>query len=241
MNIEKIEKFQTLIVGIVVSLAMLVGISIVTTSISQNIITVTGSAYEVVKSDSGTLEFEINVKSQTKQESYKEMQRQIAVVKSYLTKKNIKNIDVKTINGYYVYKRDSRTGYDTGVIDYYNMSQPVKIASDNVELIQNLSTDISSLVNDGIDINVFAPSYNYSKLGDLKVSLLEKASIDAKNRASSMLKPTHNKISKITSVRMGVYQITPEDSTNVSDGGINDTSTIYKKVTAVANVSFKIK
>ena len=35
--------------------------------------------------------------------------------------------------------------------------------------------------------------------------------------------------------------ITPVDSTNVSDMGINDTSTIDKKVTAVANVTFRIK
>ena len=56
-----------------------------------------------------------------------------------------------------------------------------------------------------------------------------------------MLKPTRNSVGKIQSVKMGVYQITPVDSTNVSDMGINDTSTIDKKVTAVANVSFKIK
>ena len=40
---------------------------------------------------------------------------------------------------------------------------------------------------------------------------------------------------------MGVFQITPEDSTNVSDSGISDTSTIKKKVTSVANVTFRIK
>ena len=56
-----------------------------------------------------------------------------------------------------------------------------------------------------------------------------------------MLKPTHNSVGKIQAVRMGVYQITPVDSTNVSDMGINDTSTIDKKVTAVANVTFRIK
>ena len=56
-----------------------------------------------------------------------------------------------------------------------------------------------------------------------------------------MLKPSHNRVGKISAVRMGVYQITPVDSTNVSDSGINDTSTIDKKVTAVANVVFKVK
>ena len=76
---------------------------------------------------------------------------------------------------------------------------------------------------------------------DLKVELLEEATNDAKERASAMLKATHNKVGKIQSVKMGVFQITDVDSTNVSDMGINDTSTIDKKVTAVANVVFKIK
>lgn len=90
-------------------------------------------------------------------------------------------------------------------------------------------------------MNVYPANYSYSKLGDLKVKLLEKASTDAKNRATSMLKPTHNRVGRIQSVRMGVYQITPVDSTDVSDNGISDTSTIDKKVTAVATVAFKIK
>lgn len=239
--LEKIEKFQTLIVGLIVSLALLIGTFAVISSMSKNVITVTGSASEIVKSDSGSLEFDISVKAPSRQSAYEQMQKNLKVVKEYLAEKNIKEVEVKPISGYYTYKRDSRTGYDTGVIESYNMSQPLKISADDVELIQNISIDISGLVNQGVDVNVYSPSYNYSKLGDLKVSLLEKASIDAKDRAKAMLKPTHNSISTISSVRMGVYQITPVDSTNVSDGGINDTSTIYKKVTAVANVAFKIK
>ena len=71
--------------------------------------------------------------------------------------------------------------------------------------------------------------------------MLEKASQDAKQRAAAMLKATHNHVGKIQSVHMGVFQITPEDSTNVSDSGISDTSAIKKKVTSVANVTFRIK
>ena len=71
--------------------------------------------------------------------------------------------------------------------------------------------------------------------------MLEKASQDAKQRAIAMLKATHNRVGKIQSVQMGVFQITPEDSTNVSDYGISDTTSINKKVTSVANVTFRVK
>ncbi len=75
----------------------------------------------------------------------------------------------------------------------------------------------------------------------MKVELLKDATTDAKDRAVAMLKATHNRPGKIEALQMGVFQITPVDSTNVSDMGINDTSTIDKKVTAVANVVFRIK
>ena len=56
-----------------------------------------------------------------------------------------------------------------------------------------------------------------------------------------MLSATGNHVGKISSVKMGVFQITPSDSTDVSDSGYSDTTAIEKKVTAVANVTFKIK
>lgn len=238
--LEKVEKFQVLSVGLLIGLALVISTKMVASTISKNVISVTGSAYEIVKSDSGSLSFDITAKRTTKQEAYSAIQSQIKIVEEYLKNKQISDIEIKTINGYYTYKRDFNGAY-TNIPEAYNLSQPMTIKSNNVELIKEISNDITSLINKGVDINVFSPSYDYSKLPELKVTLLEKASNDAKNRAASMLKPTHNSVGKIQSVRMGVYQITPVDSTSVSDMGINDTSSIDKKVTAVANVSFKIK
>lgn len=129
----------------------------------------------------------------------------------------------------------------TNDVAYYNLSQPIVIKSNDVQKIKEVSTDIQSLLDKGIDINVTSTQYFYSKLADLKVDLLKDATKDAKDRATGMLKATHNRPGKIQSVNMGVFQITPLDSTDVSDMGINDTSTIDKKVTAVANVVFRIK
>ncbi len=238
--LEKVEKLQVILTGVIVTFAILISVKVISSSISQDVITTTGSAYEIVKSDSGTINFEINVKAPNKQLAHKVMQGQISEVKKYLANKKLTDIEIKTTNGFYTYKRDSK-GIDTGVVDFYNMHQPMSARSTDVQLIKEVSTDIASLINQGIDINVWDVNYQYSKIGDLKVKLLEKAATDAKNRAISMLKPTGSSVGKVKSVRMGVYQITSVDSTDVSDGGINDTSSIDKKVTAVANVAFKIK
>lgn len=239
--LEKIEKLQILTVGLIIVIGILIASNSIITTLSGNSISVTGSAFEIVKSDSGSVSFNINVKRVNKQEAYGALQSQIKTVEKYLTDKKISKIERKNINGYYNYKRDERTGAYTNIPESYNLTQSMTIASDNVNLIKEISNDITGLITQGIDINVYGTSYSYSKLPELKVTLLEKASQDAKARATSMLKATGDKVGSIKSVRMGVYQITPVDSTDVSDMGINDSSTIDKKVTAVANITFRVK
>ena len=158
----------------------------------------------------------------------------------YLKAKGITDIDVKASNVWNSYKYNPN-GSMTNEIAYYNLSQQIVIKSNDVQKIKDISTDIQNLLDKGIDINVVSTQYFYSGLSDLKIKLLQEASADAKDRAAAMLKATHNRPGKIQSVNMGVFQITPVDSTNVSDMGINDTSTVEKKVTAVANVVFRIK
>ena len=185
----------------------------------------------------------MKVQAPTKVEAYKIMKSQMPLVEKYLLGKGIKkeSIEIKTYNGYFTYKYNTVARAYTNEVESYRLSQPFEVTSDDVNKIKEISLDIQNLLDRGIDININQTSYFYSKLSDLKVKLLEAATNDAKARASAMLKATNDKVGKIQSVKMGVFQITEIDSTSVSDMGINDTSTIDKKVTAVANVVFKVK
>ena len=239
---EKIEKFQLVWLALILAFGLIVSTNIVTRNVARDVISVTGSAYEIVQSDSARFEFEIVTRNPERAAAYALINKQIPEVISYLKSQGFsdENIEIKTANGYNTY-RYNPNGSMTNEIAYYNLSQPVVVKSDDVQKIKDVSIDIPGLISKGIEINTMNPQYYYSKLSDLKVKLLQDATTDAKQRASAMLKATHNRAGNIQSVKMGVFQITPVDSTSVSDMGINDTSTIDKKVTAVANVVFKIK
>ena len=241
--LERFEKFQLVLLALILALGAFFTTKYATNTLSREGISVTGSSYEIVKSDSGKLTFDIKVKAISKANAYKIMKAQLPEVEKYLTSKGIKpeNIEIKNYHGYYNYKYNTAARTYTNEVESFNLSQPIAVVSDDVNKIKEISLDIQNLLDKGIDIQINQTSYYYSKLADLKVKLLESATNDAKERASAMLKATHNKVGKIQSVKMGVFQITEPDSTNVSDMGINDTSTIDKKVTAVANVVFKIK
>lgn len=234
------EKYQLTIISIIVSLGLIFAVKVGTTTFSRDSITVTGSAYEIVKSDSASIDFEICKKAPTRADAYKLANEQLPIVKSYLEEKGIKDIETKAFHGYYNYKYTAN-GINTNEIVSYNLYLPVSIKSNDVEKIKEISTNLQSLIDKGVEININSTNYYYSKLADKKIKLLEDAAQDAKERAKAMLKPTHTRLGKIKSIQMGVFQITPVNSTNVSDSGISDTSTIDKKVTAVAKVVFKVK
>lgn len=240
--LEKMEKYQITILSIILASGLIFSTSLATKNLSKDVITVTGSSDKIVTSDSGRLEFRIMSRKSTKALAYDTITKQIPIVKEFIKAKGFEEseIEIKAPNGYYTYKM-LPNGNTSSEIEYYNISQPMYVTSKDVQKIKDLSTELQRLINKGIDIDAYNPQYFYSKLADDKVEMLGEATKDAKDRAASMLKATNNRVGKIQSVKMGVFQITPVDSTNVSDMGISDTSTIEKKITSVANVTFRIK
>ena len=240
---EKLEKLQLFAACTVIAIGIFASSMVIASRISKDEnITVTGSASKVVISDSAKVRIYLNSRGATQKEAYTILKNQNPVVYNYLESKGIdkKDINTRTINGYYNYKTNAN-GYSTSEIANYTANQGIEVSSKDVEKIKEISTDIQNLVDKGIDISVDAPEYYYSDLASIKIELLKDAATDAKQRAKSMLSAANSGVGKVKSMKMGVFQITAPDSTNVTDYGINDTSTIEKKVTAVANVVFKVK
>ena len=83
--------------------------------------------------------------------------------------------------------------------------------------------------------------YYYSKLADLKLTMLAAATQNAKDRASRIATSTGATLGPIQSASMGVFQVTAVNSTDISDYGAYDTTTIDKRVTAVVRSSFTVR
>ena len=64
--------------------------------------------------------------------------------------------------------------------------------------------------------------------------------LEARNRAEILAHGLGGKLGRMRSSSQGVYQVTPRDSTDVSDYGINDTSSREKDVNAVVSATFAV-
>ena len=101
---------------------------------------------------------------------------------------------------------------------------------------------ISSLIAQGVSIEAMQPDYYYTKLDDVKLSLIEKASADARVRAEKIAVNAGAKLGGVASARMGVFQITGANTNEeFSAGGSFNTSSRQKKARITMRVEYRIK
>ena len=65
----------------------------------------------------------------------------------------------------------------------YELRQEFRIESTDVEAVESVSREISSLIAQGVRMDAEQPEYFYTKLSDLKLELIEEATADARARA----------------------------------------------------------
>ncbi len=205
-------------------------------------ITVTGSAKMAIEADYALLTGELSIQNPSAKTAYKKLKSQLPKVIEFLKKYGFSESDIEyyTVNKYSIFKLNDK-GYSTQNILAYNYSQRIKIESGDVNKIKEISLAMSSLIEDGINFNVEPPKFLFTKLNKIKIEIQAKAAANAMLRAQKIAEATGRTLGPLRKARMGVIQITPKNSTNVSDYGFNDTSSIEKEVTAVVNASFEIQ
>ncbi len=135
----------------------------------------------------------------------------------------------------------SDSGHALNQVYEYDVSLGVKFQSENVGLVQNLSSAVGELLNQGLRLTVYNPSFLYTDLEDLKVEMIGLATENAKKRAHIISKKGNFKLGSISQVRVGVFQITPLNSTEISDYGVNDTTTIHKEIKCVVDIDYFVR
>jgi hypothetical protein len=207
----------------------------------EQVITVTGSARKRIKSDLVVWRAGVSYQASQLSEAYKALSDNVPKVKQYLISKGVREdqITISSISSTTLHQKNS-DGEETGEITGYSLRQELMVRSTDVDKIDKLAREATELINQGILLESNPPEYLYTKLGDLKIEMLAEAAKDAKVRAQQIASSTGSSIGSVRTARMGVMQITPADSNDVSDSGMNDTSSLEKDITAVVNVGFAV-
>jgi hypothetical protein len=208
---------------------------------SDQIVVVTGSARKRIRSDLIVWRTTVTAQSPQLSDAYRKLTESVPRVKAYLISKGIPEDQIVISSIKTETQQESKSdGSSTGRVIGYSLTQNLEMRSSEVDKITKISREVTELINQGILLESSPPEYHYTKLGDLKVEMLAEAAKDAKVRAQQIAANTGAEIGNVRAARMGVLQITPADSHDISGYGVNDITSLEKDITAVVNISFAL-
>ena len=121
----------------------------------------------------------------------------------------------------------------------YNLTQTVKVESRDIDKVDKIAREVTELIQSGIEFNSSSPLFYNTKLAEVKMDLLARASADAKLRAETIAKNAGNSLGKLRKASMGVFQITGKNSNeDYSYGGAFNTSSRNKTGSITIKMEF---
>jgi len=152
---------------------------------------------------------------------------------------NQDELEVSPVTTQVLYRRDGK-GRVTNTIEGYALHIDLTVSAGDIDRISKVAKESDVLIKQGIQFSSQSPQYFYTKLGNLKISILGEATRDARRRAEQLAEKSGSSIGSLRFARQGVFQITPVYSTEVSNFGRNDTSSREKSIKAVVTIGYAL-
>lgn len=208
---------------------------------ANDTITVTGASTERIRSDHADWTVDVIQNASSQQASYQGLQPSVQRTVAFLKTQGIQpdELTLGPLKSDKEEVRDPRSGELRSTS--WTTTQPVRISSGDVMRIQAISDRIGALIGEGVPLTSHPPAFTYTKLAEKRVDMLAKATRDARSRAAAIASEADASVGAITNADTGIFQITAPNSTETSDSGSYDTSTIDKDITAVMAVTFRVE
>ncbi len=210
-------------------------------------ISVTGSSYRDFKSDSATWSCYYSVKGETTKEAYEIVKINSDKIKKYLLDNNFKEEDISfsnvRIQQDFTYEYNDKGSIIAEYPDGFTLTQQVNLHSFDVDLIDFISRDATSLIDEGIDLNSESPEYYYTKLDELKLVMIEEATQNARDRIDRIALNAQSKVDKLLNANLGVFQITGYNSSSeeFSYSGAYNTYSKFKTASVTVKLYYAIE
>jgi len=224
--------------------SFLIGNAVIERNSNEDVVWVKGLGKTNFTSDLIVWEGSFTRKNINLQNAYQQLDKDRAIIKEYLKNKGIKSEELVfqavNINKQYVYTYN-QNGQSNRIFDGYQLEQSIKIESLEVDKIENISRQVTDLINKGVEFNSRAPQYYFSGLSDLKLEMIAAATEDARLRAEKIALNANSTLGDLKNARMGVFQITAQNSNDdYSWGGSYNTGSKKKTASITMTLEYNL-
>ena len=211
---------------------------------ASNTISVTGLGSKDFVSDLIVWSGSFVRKNTNLKQAYAELDTDREDIRKYLLSKGIKpgNIIFSAVD---IYKEFDEVYDNSGNrirsnFTGYKLTQNIQLESLEVDRVEDLSRQVSELINSGIEFYSTAPQYYYTKLAELKIEMIAEATKDASTRAERIAENAGSKVGRLKNANMGVFQIVAQNSAEeFSWGGSFNTSSKRKTATITVKLDYQ--
>lgn len=230
--------------GFIIAAALL-GNAVKNRNKSQNTVSVTGMGSKTFTSDLISWSGSFSKNSFELKTAYDALAVDRKVIYDYLKSKGVKENEMifsaVDIQKQFRSFTDSNGTYQQGEFAGYNLTQSVSIKSKEVGKIENISRNITEIINRGIEFTSSSPQYFYTKLSDVKQEMIANATKDAKERAEKIAENAGSDLGNLKKATMGVIQITaPNSNEDYSYGGTYNTASKDKEATITIKLEYEV-
>jgi hypothetical protein len=210
---------------------------------SDQDITVTGSARKAITSDLVQWKGNLTAESTNLSQAATSLRASLERFRAFLAQNSNGKINViyAPLSSEPLSYTQTNNDGSTRTIPGYRVRQAFQIESSDVPGTTALAgRTAEAMLGAGVPYDATL-SYLYTKIAELRLEMLEAATADAKNRAQTIAKGAGVAIGAARNARVGVFQITAKNTTEVDDYGAFDTTSVEKEITSVVSVTFALQ
>lgn len=206
--------------------------------INNRTVTVKGLAEMEVKANLAFWKIKFKTTGNDLFAAQKKLNNDLDLIKSFLNEQGFQDADitVERINTNDL-MADPYRSTSQGMESRYILDQTITLRTENVELVEKALSQISSLVSKGVifDNQYYSPvSYLFTGLNEIKPTMLEQATKNAKFAADEFAKSSDSKVGKIKTANQGVFSVLPREQIP----GTNESEQINKTVRVVSTIVY---
>ena len=236
-----------IVIGMVISAFMLSRFMLKIQTTTEKSITVKGVAEKEIISDIGAFYCSISVKNTDRAAGYADLNKKAEILHAKLKSLGFtaEMLEDKSISCDEKFRtetvKENNQSVSKTLFDHYYLTYSIRVRTNNVKLIEAKALKIYDLASEKYDIYVGTPQYYINNPEQYKLELVDKASASAAERARTAAGQSGSKIGALIKARQGVIQITSPASSETSDYGVYNTSSINKVMRLVMTLEFSLK
>lgn len=142
---------------------------------------------------------------------YDEIKRSNATITQFLKEKGLSEKEISINAPEIIDLQAERYGNDRASVYRYNVTTVITVTSDKVDLVRGLISEQGELLKRGIAITSgdyrYNVSYEYTSLNEIKPSMIEEATKNAREAAEKFAKDSGSELGKIRHAYQGQFSI----------------------------------